>query len=240
MTGLSMTDQADKQKKSLAKPVLLVAGIVLLMILAKVFHVDQRIGDLREWIVSLGILGPVVYFVIYVAAVVLAVPGALISVLAGVLFGSLLGMILVSLASTLGAGLAFLIARHWARASLEARFAGNPAIQRLERLSEEHGAIIVAITRLVPIFPFNLLNYGFGLTRVSFRTYFFWSWLCMLPGTVLYVVGADTLTSAVSEGRIPWPLIGILAGVLVLMIFLTGFARKRLRSGENRGKQNGS
>ena len=77
-------------------------------------------------------------------------------------------------------------------------------------MTREHGAIIVAITRLVPVFPFNLLNYGFGLTGVPFWTYVFWSWLCMLPWTILFVVGADTVTQALSQGRIPWLLILVL------------------------------
>jgi len=96
-------------------------------------------------------------------------------------------------------------------------------------MTKEHGGIVVAITRLVPIFPFNLLNYGFGLTGIPFRTYFFWSWLCMLPGTVLYVVGVDAVLSGLSRGEIPWPLIAVAAVVAVILIFLVKIARRRLR-----------
>jgi uncharacterized membrane protein YdjX (TVP38/TMEM64 family) len=73
--------------------------------------------------------------------------------------------------------------------------------QKLDRLTEDHGAIIVALTRLVPISPFNLLNYGFGLTKVPFWTYVFWSWVCTLPGTILHVVGADAVTEAFAAGQ---------------------------------------
>ncbi len=72
-------------------------------------------------------------------------------------------------------------------------------------MTEKHGAIIVAVTRLVPLFPFNLLNYGFGLTRVPFWTYLFWSWLCMLPGTIAYLVGTDAVILAVTTGELPGP-----------------------------------
>src|SRR3970040_1243770 len=65
------------------------------------------------------------------------------------------------------------------------------------------GSVIVALTRLAPLFPFNLLNYGFGLTRIPFWTYVFWSYLCMLPGTILYVVGADAFTEGLAQGRGP-------------------------------------
>ncbi|PIX86577.1 MAG: hypothetical protein COZ32_02575, partial [Nitrospirae bacterium CG_4_10_14_3_um_filter_53_41] len=95
----------------------------------------------------------------------------------------------------------------------------------------------VALTRLVPLFPFNLLNYGFGLTKIPFKTYLFWSWLCMLPATVLFVIGTDAIVKGVSEGKIPWGLIALAAGAAVLLGFLVQSARKRLqekKSGENR------
>jgi uncharacterized membrane protein YdjX (TVP38/TMEM64 family) len=91
---------------------------------------------------------------------------------------------------------------------------------------------MVAVTRLVPLFPFNLLNYGFGLTKVPFWTYVGWSFLCMLPGTVLYVVGASAVTEAIAEGRVPWVLVAVLAVIAVIIAFLTRAARGRMREGE--------
>ena len=187
---------------------------------------------MREWIHSLGVLGPFVYAVIYAVAVVLAIPGSVITIMAGILFGSVLGVVMVSVASTVGASIAFLISRHIARDAIVQKFEKNEKFHRLDQLTKEHGAIIVAITRLVPLFPFNLLNYGFGLTLVPFWTYVFWSWLCMLPGTVLYVVGADAVASAISEGKIPWTLIGILAFTAALITILVRQARKKLKAEE--------
>lgn len=132
--------------------------------------------------------------------------------MAEILFGSVLGVLTVSLASTLGASLAFLLARYVARAAVAQRFGQNQKFHRLDRMTEEHGAIIVAITRLIPLFPFTLLNYGFGLTAVPFWTYVFWSWLCMLPMTVVFVVGADAVTLSLSEGRIPWYNLVVIGG----------------------------
>jgi uncharacterized membrane protein YdjX (TVP38/TMEM64 family) len=141
-----------------------------------------------------------------------------------------------------GAGLAFLIARYVARERMVRRFSGNETFQKLDRMTKEHGAIVVAITRLVPIFPFNLLNYGFGLTAIPFRTYLFWSWLCMLPGTVLYVVGVDAVLSGLARGEIPWPLIAVAAAAAVSLIFLVKIARRRLRRkpGEDRSEKKGT
>jgi uncharacterized membrane protein YdjX (TVP38/TMEM64 family) len=218
----------SEHKPSLLKPMALILALVVLMILAKVFNLGDRLGELRGWIHSLGAFGPVVYMVIYTAAVVLAIPGSVITVMAGVLFGSVLGTAVVSVGSTAGASLAFLIARHIARDSVAQRFSTNEKFAHLDQLTKKHGAIIVAITRLIPIFPFNLLNYGFGLTQVPFRTYVLWSWICMLPGTVLFVVGADAVTSGISEGRIPWVLIVVFAVTVVLIVFLVSRAKKKL------------
>ncbi len=219
-------------KSSLWRPVVLGLVLVTLMILAKVFNLGARLGELRTWILSLGAWGPIVYIFLYVGAVVLALPGSVITVMAGVLFGSVVGVVTVSVGSTLGATLAFIISRHVARDAIAQKFAAEKKFQQLDRLTKEHGAIIVAITRLVPLFPFNLLNYGFGLTRVPLWTYVFWSWICMLPGTVLYVVGADAVASAVSEGRVPWVLIGIFVLTVAIIIVLVRQARKRLKTKE--------
>jgi uncharacterized membrane protein YdjX (TVP38/TMEM64 family) len=99
---------------------------------------------------------------------------------------------------------------------------------------EEHGAMVVAITRLIPVFPFNVLNYGFGFTGVPFRTYVFWSWLCMLPGTILYVVGTDTILRGISEGKIPWLLVSVLLLAAIILAFLVSWARKKLSVKDNK------
>jgi uncharacterized membrane protein YdjX (TVP38/TMEM64 family) len=135
----------------------------------------------------------------------------------------------VSIGSTLGASLAFLTARYLARDAVGRWLSGNEKFQRLDRLTEKHGAVIVAVTRLVPLFPFNLLNYGFGLTRVSFWTYLFWSWLCMLPGTIVYLVGTDAVIRAATTGEVPWIIVGVFVAALAAVILAVRFAKKRLQ-----------
>jgi len=233
------TDQrrpSDTESKSRGRwrPVVLLITIVAVLVLAKAFGLGERLGDLREWIRALGAWGPVVFVLLYAGAVVAALPGSALTGAAGALFGSVVGVIVVSLASTLGASLAFLVARYFARDATARWLSQNEKFRRLDQLTEEHGAIIVALTRLVPLFPFNLLNYGFGLTRVPFRTYVFWSWLCMLPGTVLYVVGTDVVTQSLAEGRIPWTLVGALVGAGLLLVGLVRYARRRLSEKEAR------
>ena len=194
------------------RPLILVLVLAAILVAARYFGLGDRIVELRAWILGLGALGAVVFVLIYGLATTFALPASVLTVAAGAMFGSVLGVVLVSIGATLGAAGAFALARWFARESVSRWLSGNEKFRKLDALTERHGAIIVAITRLVPIFPFNLLNYGFGLTRVPFWTYLFWSWLCMIPGTVLYVVGADAFTRGLAEGQVPWVLVGALAG----------------------------
>ncbi len=214
--------------------VVLLLAVVAALVLAKVFGLGERMGELRGWIESLGAWGPVVFVLLYVVAVVAMLPGSALTLAAGALFGSVVGVAVVSVGATLGAGAAFLVSRYFARDAVANWLRGNEKFRKLDQLTEKHGAIIVALTRLVPIFPFNLLNYGFGLTRVQFRTYLFWSWLCMLPGTFLYVVGADAVTKGVAQGKVPWPLVGGAAVAAAVLTALVRFARRKLDDGAAR------
>jgi uncharacterized membrane protein YdjX (TVP38/TMEM64 family) len=230
-SGSGMTEKKGKAQ-GLWRPIALIAVIVAMLVAARVFGIGEYIGALRDWIQSLGSLGPVVFVLLYAVAVVAALPGSALTVAAGALFGSVQGVIVVSIASTLGASLSFLVGRYFAREAVASWLSDKEKFQKLDQLTEQQGAIIVAITRLVPIFPFNLLNYGFGLTRVPFWTYVFWSWLCMLPGTVLYVVGADVVTKAVVQGEVPWPLVAALVATAAILTVIVRQARRRLQDRE--------
>ena len=211
---------------------LLILIVVVGIIAARWLGAGQQIAALREWIQGLGSLGPVVYTAFFVAAVVVAVPGSLLSIGAAALFGSGVGIVVVSIGATLGARLAFLVARYLARGAIVTLFAHKEFFQRLDRMTEERGAVIVALTRLIPLFPFNLLNFGFGLTRVRFGTYVFWSWLCMLPGIVVFVVGTDAVIQFILMGRIPWLLLALLSGGAVVLAGLILFARRSIGNRE--------
>lgn len=210
------------------KPLLLIGLVGFAFILAHYYGIGSKLGALRGWIASFGPWAPIMYVVLYILATVAALPGSALTIIGGALFGSMLGVVLVSIGSTLGAASAFLIARYFARESVAQWLQGNPKFKKLDALSESRGAIIVAITRLVPIFPFNLLNYGFGLTRIPFRTYFFWSWLCMIPGITLFVVGTDVLVRGTTEGRVPWELILVFLFTALMIFLLVHSARRKL------------
>jgi len=219
------------------RPILLIGLIIIIFILAIVLGAGEKLGALREWIQSLGAFGPVIFAGIYVLGVVVGIPGLALTVAAGGLFGSWLGIILVSLAATIGASFSFLIARYFAREAVAHWLSKREKFKKLDVMTEEHGAMIVAITRLIPIFPFNLLNYAFGLTKIPFWTYVFWSWLCMLPGTVLYVVGVDAVIQLIVQRKVPWTLLGVIAGVGVLLAVLVKFAHLKIKGGDPRLKK---
>jgi uncharacterized membrane protein YdjX (TVP38/TMEM64 family) len=223
---------SSTKKSAIWRPILLVAFLISVVVLARILDVGQYLGYLREWIDSLGVWSPVVFILLYAIAVTFALPGSALTVVAGALFGSALGIAVVSVAATLGASLSFLVARYVAREAVADWLSDKETFRKLDQMTEDHGAVIVALTRLVPIFPFNLLNYGFGLTSVRFWTYVLWSWICMLPGTVLYVVGADAVTKAISDGQIPCYLVIALVITGVFLAVVVRFARARLQKKE--------
>jgi uncharacterized membrane protein YdjX (TVP38/TMEM64 family) len=219
----------EKKPQDWWKPVVFIVIIVTLFIVMNVYGFGGKIEELQHWIQSLGLWGPIAFFVIYLGAVIVTIPGTIFGVIAGALFGSVVGVILISIASTVGASLTFLIARYFARGAVAQWLSKNKTMKRLDKLTEEHGMIIVGLTRLIPLFPFTLLNYGFGLTRVSFKTYVFWSWLCMIPGTILVVVGTDVLTQGMTQGHIPWVLVGVLVITGLVLGLIVLYARRQLQ-----------
>lgn len=212
------------------KPLAALVIIASMILMARSFGLGQRLGDFREWVAGQGITGPVIFAGAYALATILALPGSALTIMAGAIFGSVIGVFTVIVGATLGASLCFLISRYFARDWIAAMLERSDKFRKLDALTEKNGAIIVAITRLVPLFPFNLLNYGFGLTKVPFRTYVSWSAVCMLPGTILYVVGTDAITTALSEGRIPWSLLAVVALILIILTVLVRKAKTKLKN----------
>ncbi len=222
------------------KVVLAVAAVVLLLAAGKYLHVQELLKDVLARIAGLGMWGPVIFIAIYILASVLFIPGAILTLGAGVVFGVVKGSVIVSIAATLGATCAFLVGRYLARDWVAGKIEGNQKFKAIDEAVAREGWKIVGLTRLSPVFPFNLLNYAFGLTRVSLRHYFFASWIGMFPGTVMYVyIGslAGDLARLGSDGRTRTPaewalyIVGLIATVTVT-VYVTRIARAAL---EKRG-----
>jgi len=138
------------------------------------------------WVESLGVWGPLAFVAGYVIAVIAFVPGSVLTLAGGALFGLGWGVVYVFVAAVISSALAFLIARYLARATIERRLADNPRFRAIDRAIAAEGRKIVFLLRLSPVFPFSLLNYGLGLTKVSFADYMIAA-PAMLLGTILYV-----------------------------------------------------
>ena len=193
---------------------------------------ESLMNSVTSTVDRLGFWGPVIFVAAYVIATVLFVPGSALTLAAGGLFGVGLGSVYVSVGSTLGAIFAFLLGRHSLRRFISKKIDGNEKFSAIDDAVANEGWKIVGLTRLSPAFPFTLLNYAYGLTKVSLRDYAIASWIGMMPGTVLYVyLGAAGKAAAGSEGKTPgeWALFAVgLAATAAVTIYITKVARRAL------------
>lgn len=210
------------------------AGLALLLWLGS--RGGQYIPRFAAWVEGLGFWGPLVFVLGYAVATVAFLPGSLLTLAAGAIFGLAYGTLYAFAGATLGAAAAFLVARYAARRAIEKKIAGNRRFEAIDRAVSKEGFKIVALLRLSPVFPFNLLNYSLGLTKVRFVDYLLASF-AMLPGTLLYVYyghAAGSLAAVaggakVEKGTEYWVSLGIgLAATLVVTTFITRLAKRAL------------
>lgn len=154
---------------------------------------------------QIGPWGPVALAAAYTPAAILFLPGSLLTLGAGFLFGPVTGTIVVSIGSTIGAAAAFIVARRVARDWVATRIAGWPTLAAISDAVERDAFKVVLLTRLSPVFPFNVLNYAYGLTSVRFSSYIVASWIGMLPGTIMYVLlgSAASNLAVLASGETP-------------------------------------
>ncbi|NRB07786.1 MAG: TVP38/TMEM64 family protein [Richelia sp.] len=189
-----------------------------------------------EWVDSLGTVGAFPFIGIYIIATVAFLPGSILTLGAGVVFGIAWGSVYVFVGATIGATAAFLVGRYLARGWVAQKIAGNTKFRSIDEAVGREGFKIVLLTRLSPVFPFNLLNYAYGLTGVSLKDYFFGS-VGMIPGTIMYVYIGSLAGSLATIGTgnqpsnptVEWAIriIGFIATVAVT-VYVTKIARKAL------------
>ena len=196
-----------------------------------------EIPRFAAWVNGLGIWGPVVFVLGYAAAVVAFAPGSVLTLAAGAIFGLVEGAVLVFVAAVLGSCAAFLVARYVARAAVERRLAHEPRFAAIDRAVGREGRKIVFLLRLSPVFPYTLLNYLLGLTRIGFADYVLAS-IGMIPGTVLYVyygklagdVAALAGGAAAARGPGYWAILAVgLAATVAVTWVVTRTATRALR-----------
>ncbi|MCK4744275.1 MAG: TVP38/TMEM64 family protein [Sulfuriflexus sp.] len=158
----------------------ILAGIVLGYLYRDLLNVDA----LESWVADAGVAGPFIFMLLYIIGTVLFFPGAVLTLAGGAIFGPVWGTLYNLTGATIGAGIAFLLARYLASDWVEKKAGGR--IAQLKNGVEEEGWRFVAFVRLVPLFPFNVLNFALGLTKIKFSHYLITSYIGMFPGAVAY------------------------------------------------------
>lgn len=222
--------------KSIGKILLVICIVAIAIAAAKYFQLQQLLYAALTWVKTLGYLAPIAFIGIYNLATILLIPGSVLTLGGGFIFGVVWGSIYVIIAATLGATFAFLIGRYLSRDWVRQQLDKYPKFKAIEAAVSKEGLKVVLLTRLSPIFPFNLLNYAFGVTGVSLKDYVLGS-IGMIPGTILYVYIGSLVSDLALIGTsaqpdnplLKWTIrsIGLIATVAVT-IYITRIAKQAL------------
>jgi len=213
----------------------LAAAIVAALVLIVVER--DFLPSIAVWFAQLGAAAPAAFVAVYVLLTVALVPNSFLTIASGALFGLFWGTVYSFVASVLGAGAAFLTSRYLVRDRMARRLVASPRFQRIDRAICRDGLRVMLLIRLSPVFPFSLLNYALGLSRVRLRDYMLGS-ISMLPGTALYVYPGMVAGQVIAlgagraqqrESEYYMTLFAGLVVTLLAVVLLTRIARRALR-----------
>lgn len=198
----------------------------------------------QQWITGLGPTGPLLFALAYIAGAILFVPETPLSIAGGLAFG-VWAIPLVVCSATLGASLAFLIARYVARHYVERVIQDRPKFEAVHAALNEEGWKVVLLLRLSPVVPFNVQNYFFGVTKITFWHYVVATAVGIVPGTALYVyigVVGKAASSGESMGTLRWIFLGLgLIATIVVTVLVSRKAKAKLnKAGHNHPDGNSS
>jgi uncharacterized membrane protein YdjX (TVP38/TMEM64 family) len=234
-----MSTKSAAPKSGRLRLIVLIAIVIVLFVVMKFLPVQEWLRNFNAWVAHMGVAGIFIFIGVYAVATVLLTPGSILTIGAGFAFGLWKGFLAVSAGSTLGAALAFLVARFIARSRVETIAKGNDKFRRIDKAIGKQGARLIFLLRLSPVIPFNLSNYFYGLTSVKFWPYVLASWIGMIPGTFLYVyigtagraaVSAAANGEAVERGWQYWTFVSVgLAATATVTVWVTKIARDALQ-----------
>lgn len=225
------------------KWIVLAAGLVALSVAVSFLPVGDWVKSLTNWIRGLGVAGAFIFIGVYALAALLFLPGAIFTIAAGLIYGIVGGTAVALVGATLGASLSFLAGRYLFRKRIK-QFAGrNKKFGAIDKAIGEQGWKIVGLLRLSPLIPFNVSNYFYGLTSISFWPYLLVSCIGMLPGTLLYAYLGAIGQAGLSGGKkghspLEWTFLGIgLLATIAVTVFVSRVAKKALqKSGATKKK----
>jgi uncharacterized membrane protein YdjX (TVP38/TMEM64 family) len=212
-------------------------AIVLIIIIANhTFEWSSYLGNrgnlqFLENMIEHNLIAAIGIYMVFtiVGCVILALPGVTFAVIAGILFGPVLGTVCCSIATTLGAMIAFLAGRFFLKDSIRPMAVKHPYLKKwLFDANGQNTVFVLMITRLVPLFPYNLQNFAYGITDIKFLTYSIASLIFMLPGTAMYTVGSAGILH--QENRILY--IGIAIGLAVFVMGMGAYLKKYYVKGQ--------
>ena len=187
----------------------------------------ENVLKIKTWVDGFGAIAPLIYIGLYLISTVFFLPGTPVTVLAGIAFGPVWGIFYASIASIISVSFAFLIARYAARGLVESWVTNNTQFRKIDAQVEQQGWRILMFTRLVPLFPFNLQNYAYGLTSIRFSTYLLVSAIFMLPGTTVLVQLGGAFVSGEGDVVKTMFYLGIAGCLFLLLSLVPKFLRKR-------------
>lgn len=230
--GEAKARKPSQRKKTTGKTVGLALGLLAVAAVAyftgllDYLSVDN-LNMLRDWIGGFGAIAPVVFIAIYTVAVLAFLPATPLTLLAGLVFGAGWGTLWTWIGATLGSTLAFLVGRYAARGLVDSWKENNERVRQLDEGVEKHGWRMLLITRLVPVFPFSLQNYVYGLTKIGLGTYVLLTAVCIVPGVAVYTFAGGSLAAARENLTTTFLYLGIAAVLFVLVSFVPTWIRKR-------------
>jgi uncharacterized membrane protein YdjX (TVP38/TMEM64 family) len=194
--GVAMS--AKNTKGSMAKIIGLAVLIVVVFVLSNQFELVNKLKDikgLQTWFQGLGVVGYIVYIFVYILVAVFMFPASAIAIVAGITFGSVTGALLALTGATIGACVAFIIAKYVARDVIVNKFGENPIFKKIEKGVAVNGTSFLILTRLVPLFPYNIQNYAYGVTQMNVVTFGLVSLVTMAPGAFIYAFMAGEIAT---------------------------------------------
>lgn len=221
--------------KSYLKTAVILAVVAALFLLGR--EAGAHVFRFAQWVEGLGTAGILIYIAGYAVATVAFLPGSVLTLAGGAIYGVVRGSLITFTGAVIGASAAFFVSRYFARQAIEKKLENDERFAAIDRAIVEQGRKIVFLLRLSPLFPFNLLNYVLGLTKVSFRDYFI-AFAGMIPGTILYVyygsaageVAALASGARPAKGPADYALFGVgLLATLIVTTIVTRIARKALK-----------
>ncbi|MFP4331010.1 MAG: TVP38/TMEM64 family protein [Alkalispirochaetaceae bacterium] len=224
-----MAEGATKSNvgRLLAVVAIIVVGVVVAWQLGAFEYISMdNIQTMRSWINGLGWIGPVIYVGLYMASALFFIPGSPLALLAGFVFGPIWGALLAVTGATLGAAAAFLAARYAAREMVAGWMKSNPQLKKIDDGVNEQGWRMLMITRLVPVFPYNVQNFVYGLTKINLLQFVLVSWICMLPGAVAFAFMAGSIAAGEGMGN-TLIYLGVGAVFFVILSLIPGWIKKR-------------